>query len=46
MTERLPNAQLRALSGESHLAGLGIAREILETMLEVWDLGATGCAVR
>jgi pimeloyl-ACP methyl ester carboxylesterase len=44
MTERLPHAQLRVLSGESHLAGLGIAREILETMLEVWDLGATVCA--
>jgi len=40
MTERLPHSQLRVLSGESHLAGLGIAREILETMLEMWELGA------
>jgi pimeloyl-ACP methyl ester carboxylesterase len=45
MTERLPQAQLRVLSGESHLAGLGIAREILKTMLETWDLGATVCAM-
>jgi pimeloyl-ACP methyl ester carboxylesterase len=44
MTERLPHAELRVLSGESHLAGLGIAREILKTMLEIWDLEGTVCA--
>jgi pimeloyl-ACP methyl ester carboxylesterase len=44
VTERLPLAQLRVLSGESHLAGLGIAREILKTMLEMWDRGTTVCA--
>ncbi|MGX9791884.1 alpha/beta fold hydrolase [Mycobacterium sp. MMS18-G62] len=34
---KLPDAQLYHLPGESHLAGLGRAEEILCTMLEVWD---------
>jgi len=34
---RLPDAQLTHLPGESHLAGLGRAEEILGAMIEVWD---------
>ena len=34
---RLPDAELYHLPGESHLAGLGRAEEILGTMVEVWD---------
>lgn len=34
---KLPDAQLYHLPGESHLAGLGRAEEILHTMLELWD---------
>lgn len=33
----LPDAQLYHLPGESHLAGLGRAEEILGTMIETWD---------
>ena len=36
MVSRLPCAELRVLPGESHLAGLGIAEEILTTLLGVW----------
>jgi pimeloyl-ACP methyl ester carboxylesterase len=34
---KLPDAQLYHLPGESHLAGLGRAEEILGTMIELWD---------
>ncbi len=34
---KLPDAELFHLPGESHLAGLGRAEEILRTMIEVWD---------
>jgi pimeloyl-ACP methyl ester carboxylesterase len=34
---RLPDATLHRLPGESHLAGLGVARDILLAMLEAWD---------
>jgi pimeloyl-ACP methyl ester carboxylesterase len=34
---RLPDAVLTTLSGESHLAGLGFAEQILRTMIELWD---------
>jgi pimeloyl-ACP methyl ester carboxylesterase len=37
VVSRLPDAQLYHLPGESHLAGLGRAKEILDTMIEVWD---------
>ncbi|HXY29024.1 MAG TPA: hypothetical protein VEH82_12170, partial [Acidimicrobiales bacterium] len=37
MTARLPDAELRVMSGESHLGGLGIAEEILTTLLAIWD---------
>jgi pimeloyl-ACP methyl ester carboxylesterase len=37
VVERLPDAELYHLPGESHLAGLGRAEEILHTMLELWD---------
>ena len=34
---RLPDAELFHLPGESHLAGLGRAEEILHAMVELWD---------
>ncbi|HEX3547769.1 MAG TPA: alpha/beta hydrolase [Mycobacterium sp.] len=37
VVSRLPDAQLYHLPGESHLAGLGRAEEILGTMIEIWD---------
>lgn len=37
MVSRLPAAELRTLPGESHLGGLGIAEEILTTLLGIWD---------
>ena len=39
MVSRLPQATLRTLPGESHLAGLGIGEEILRTLLGIWDSG-------
>jgi len=33
----LPDAELHQLPGESHLAGLGRAEDILSTMLDIWD---------
>lgn len=33
----LPDARLHPIPGESHLAGLGRAEEILHTMLQAWD---------
>ena len=37
VVSRLPDAELFAMPGESHLGGLGRAEEILRSMLEVWD---------
>lgn len=37
VVSRLPDAKLYHLPGESHLAGLGRAEEILRTLIEVWD---------
>ncbi|MCV7259127.1 alpha/beta fold hydrolase [Mycobacterium shimoidei] len=37
VVDRLPDAELHPIPGESHLAGLGRAEEILRTMIEVWD---------
>jgi pimeloyl-ACP methyl ester carboxylesterase len=37
VVSRLPDAVLITLPGESHLAGLGFAEEILHTMIELWD---------
>jgi len=37
VVSRLPDAQLYHLPGESHLAGLGRAEEILDTMAGLWD---------
>jgi hypothetical protein len=37
VVDRLPDAQVYHLPGESHLAGLGFAEEILHTMVELWD---------
>lgn len=36
VVSRLPDAQLYHLPGESHLAGLGRAEEILDTMVGLW----------
>lgn len=33
----LSDAELHPLSGESHLAGLGVAEDILAALLKVWD---------
>lgn len=33
----LPDAEMHPIPGESHLAGLGRAEEILQTMLGMWD---------
>jgi pimeloyl-ACP methyl ester carboxylesterase len=41
---RLPHAELRVMAGESHLGGLGIAEEILGTLLEIWDARPAGTA--
>ena len=37
VVSRLPDAQLTHLPGESHLAGLGRAEEIMDTMVGLWD---------
>ena len=37
MVSRLPEAELRALPGESHLGGLGVAEEILTTLLGIGE---------
>jgi pimeloyl-ACP methyl ester carboxylesterase len=37
VVSRLPDAELYTLRGESHLAGLGFAEQILHTMIELWD---------
>jgi pimeloyl-ACP methyl ester carboxylesterase len=42
MVSRLPDAELYHLPGESHLAGLGRAEEILATLIEVWDRAEQG----
>lgn len=41
MVERLPNAELRILPGESHLGGLGVGEEVLGTILDIWDRRAS-----
>jgi pimeloyl-ACP methyl ester carboxylesterase len=37
VVSRLPDAELFPIPGESHLAGLGRAEEILQSMVEMWD---------
>ncbi|MCT7661828.1 alpha/beta fold hydrolase [Mycobacterium deserti] len=37
VVSRLSDAELYPMPGESHLAGLGRAEEILQTMIKVWD---------
>ncbi|MCG5433267.1 alpha/beta hydrolase [Mycobacterium sp. MYCO198283] len=37
VASRLPNATFYEIPGESHLAGLGRAEEILRTMMTAWD---------
>jgi pimeloyl-ACP methyl ester carboxylesterase len=42
MVERLPDAELRVIDGESHLGGLGIAREVIDTLMELGPRRTTG----
>ena len=35
MVERLPDATLTVIDGESHLGGLGIAQEVIDTLMEL-----------
>lgn len=37
VVRRLPDAELHALPGESHLGGLGVGEHILATLLDLWD---------
>ena len=37
VVSRLPDAELYTLPGESHLAGLGYAEEILANLMTLWD---------
>ncbi|MET0455577.1 MAG: alpha/beta hydrolase [Mycobacterium sp.] len=37
VVSRLPDAELYHLPGESHLAGLGYAETILDTLMGIWD---------
>lgn len=37
VVDRLPDAELRVLPGESHLGGLGAGEDILATLQKVWD---------
>lgn len=37
VVERLPDAELHVLSGESHLGGLGASQAILTALVELWD---------
>ena len=37
VVDRLPDAQLFHLPGESHLVGLGLGEDILQTIIEIWD---------
>jgi pimeloyl-ACP methyl ester carboxylesterase len=39
MVDLLPNARLIRQEGESHLSGLGVAEEILTTLVDHWPLG-------
>ncbi|MAS53695.1 MAG: alpha/beta hydrolase [Pimelobacter sp.] len=39
MVERLPDAELRVIDGESHLGGLGIAEEVIDTLMELSRAG-------
>lgn len=36
---RLPEGELRLMAGESHLGGLGLAEDVLTTLLARWDEG-------
>jgi pimeloyl-ACP methyl ester carboxylesterase len=37
VVDLLPDAELTVRPGESHLGGLGVAEEVLLTLLELWD---------
>jgi hypothetical protein len=37
MVALLPDAKMYVLPGESHLAGLGYAQEILANLMALWD---------
>lgn len=37
MVSMLPDAEFHTMRGESHLGGLGMAEEILTSLLDIWD---------
>jgi pimeloyl-ACP methyl ester carboxylesterase len=41
LVERLPDATLKVIAGESHLGGLGIAQEVLGTLMDLGPRRAT-----
>ena len=41
MVDRLPDATMTVIDGESHLGGLGIAEEVITTLMEL-GRGGTG----
>lgn len=42
LVDRLPDATLTAIDGESHLGGLGIAREVIGTLMDLGPRRAAG----
>ena len=42
LVERLPDAALSVIDGESHLGGLGIADEVLTTLMDLGPRRASG----
>ena len=37
VVSHLPDAELLTMPGESHLGGLGLGEEILETLFHLWE---------
>jgi hypothetical protein len=35
LVERLPDAQFATIDGESHLGGMGVATEVLQTLMDL-----------
>jgi pimeloyl-ACP methyl ester carboxylesterase len=44
VVERLPRAELRVIDGESHLGGLGIAEEVIATLMQLSSAPSTSAA--
>ena len=41
---RIPDARLLTLPGQSHLGGLGVSEEVLDTLLDLWPTRSPGGA--